>query len=83
MYSSPDPSSFPLSQVDSQIASAFALWASVTDLTFTERSYGAVHMDISFHSRSGGRQKARSLEEKKWQDHKDMGGSSSRGRRRV
>ena len=50
----PSPSSLPLLQVDSQIASAFALWASVTDLTFTERSYGAVHMDISFHSRSGG-----------------------------
>ena len=38
-------------QVELQIREAFSLWSGVTDLTFTERSYGPVHMDIRFESR--------------------------------
>ena len=37
--------------VRSQIKEAFNLWSDVTDLTFTERSYGPVHIDIRFESR--------------------------------
>ena len=37
--------------VHKQIREAFSLWSSETDLTFTQRSYGPVHIDISFESR--------------------------------
>ena len=37
--------------VEEQIKEAFNLWSSETDLTFTERSYGPVHIDIRFESR--------------------------------
>ena len=37
--------------VQKQIREAFSLWSSETDLTFTERSYGPVHIDIRFESR--------------------------------
>jgi len=53
-------SKYPLSskmskkQVDLQIREAFDLWSAVTDLTFTERNYGPVHMDIRFESRGHG-----------------------------
>eukprot|EP00090_Calanus_glacialis_P008547 TRINITY_DN16894_c0_g1_i2.p1 TRINITY_DN16894_c0_g1~~TRINITY_DN16894_c0_g1_i2.p1 ORF type:complete len:109 (+),score=19.58 TRINITY_DN16894_c0_g1_i2:396-722(+) len=37
-------------RVQKQIREAFSLWSSETDLTFTERSYGPVHIDIYFES---------------------------------
>ena len=37
--------------VRSQIKEAFSVWSDVTDLTFTERNYGPVHIDIRFESR--------------------------------
>ena len=37
--------------IRSQIKEAFSVWSDVTDLTFTERNYGPVHIDIRFESR--------------------------------
>jgi hypothetical protein len=47
----PSASKMSKKMVQKQIREAFSLWSSVTDLTFTERSYGPVHMDIRFESK--------------------------------
>ena len=47
------PSAVKMSKkmVQKQIREAFSLWSRETDLTFTERTYGPVHIDIRFESR--------------------------------
>ena len=37
--------------VDREIEKAFAIWSNVTDLTFTNRHYGPVHIELSFEKR--------------------------------
>lgn len=37
--------------VDREIEKAFAMWSNVTDLTFTNRHYGPVHIELSFEKR--------------------------------
>ena len=37
--------------VDKEIEKAFAMWSNVTDLTFTNRHYGPVHIELSFEKR--------------------------------
>ena len=36
------------SEVDSEIKKAFSVWSEHTDLTFTQKTSGPVHIDISF-----------------------------------
>lgn len=50
----PIKSKLSKAEVDEQIAAAFKLWSDVTDLSFTPRSYGSVHIDIQFQSRHHG-----------------------------
>jgi len=50
----PIKSKLSKAEVDQQIAAAFKLWSDVTDLTFTPRNYGSVHIDIQFQSRHHG-----------------------------
>ena len=38
-------------EVDQEISEAFKLWSAVTDLTFTRRGYGPVHIEIRFERR--------------------------------
>ena len=38
-------------EVDKEISEAFKLWSDVTDLTFTKRGYGPVHIEIRFERR--------------------------------
>ena len=37
--------------VDREIEKAFAMWSNVTDLSFTNRHYGPVHIELSFEKR--------------------------------
>lgn len=41
-------------EVDSEIKKALNVWAEVTDLTFEQRQFGKVHIDIRFESRMHG-----------------------------
>lgn len=41
-------------EVDSEIKKALNVWAEVTDLTFEQRLFGKVHIDIRFESRMHG-----------------------------
>ena len=52
MTSYPDPAVISVEDVDQEIREAFRLWSDVTDLTFTKRGYGPVHIEIRFESRS-------------------------------
>ena len=47
----PESSKLTKKQVDKEIKEAFNLWSNVTDLSFTDRSYGPVHIDIRFEKR--------------------------------
>ena len=40
-------------EVDKEVREAFKLWSDVTDLSFTKRGYGPVHIEIRFETRSG------------------------------
>ena len=40
-------------EVDKEVTEAFKLWSEVTDLSFTKRGYGPVHIEIRFETRSG------------------------------
>ena len=40
-------------EVDKEVREAFKLWSEVTDLSFTNRGYGPVHIEIRFETRSG------------------------------
>ena len=40
-------------EVDEEVREAFKLWSEVTDLSFTKRGYGPVHIEIRFETRSG------------------------------
>ena len=51
----PDPTVISAQEVDQEIREAFKLWSDVTDLTFTKRGYGPVHIEIRFESRSADR----------------------------
>lgn len=48
----PDPAVISAEDVDQEIREAFRLWSDVTDLTFTKRGYGPVHIEIRFESRA-------------------------------
>ena len=48
----PDPAVISAQDVDQEIREAFKLWSEVTDLTFSKRGYGPVHIEIRFESRS-------------------------------
>ena len=37
--------------VEFEIREAFRLWSNVTDMRFTERGYGPVHINIAFQTR--------------------------------
>ena len=41
-------------EVDSEIKKALNVWAEVTDLTFEQRLFGKVHIDIKFETRMHG-----------------------------
>ena len=47
----PESTKLTRKQVDKEIKEAFNLWSNVTDLSFTDRSYGPVHIDIRFEKR--------------------------------
>ena len=47
----PEPGKLSRPLVDAELSAAFALWSEVTDLSFTARSYGPVHIDIRFEQR--------------------------------
>ena len=47
----PESTKLTKKQVDKEIKEAFNLWSNVTDLSFTDRSYGPVHIDIRFEKR--------------------------------
>ena len=48
----PDEEKMSREKVDREIREAFNLWSNVTDLSFTDRRYGPVHIDIRFEKRS-------------------------------
>ena len=48
----PDAEKMSREKVDREIREAFNLWSNVTDLSFTDRRYGPVHIDIRFEKRS-------------------------------
>ena len=51
----PNPAVLTAEEVDQEIREAFKLWSDVTDLTFTKRGYGPVHIEIRFERRSAER----------------------------
>ena len=47
----PDSKKISKKVTDNEIKEAFKLWSDVTDLTFTDRRYGPVHIDLRFEKR--------------------------------
>jgi len=50
----PDSKKISKKVTDNEIKEAFKMWSDVTDLTFTDRRYGPVHIDLRFEKREHG-----------------------------